>query len=216
MSATSRRWLILTIVLALPACKRESRDGRHDARSAASAASAPTGRFRATGTLIHDGLAADDTAAWSTEIEIMKSNVILELVGRDLERDGIKPPLDRIRQNLAVKRRADSRIIEVSVWLDDDRLAQATCNLVLSKYFDYRRESRLYPLLEEEQVLSAHVDELKRQLDKGDDDPATRKARNADFQRKLDRLAELRLQRDMQKSDVRLLDRCTLSEPKSR
>jgi hypothetical protein len=169
------------------------------------------GRFRAVGTMIHDGLAGDDRAAWATELEILRSQRLLEHAVEDLRLPTER--VDEVRRGLRAKRRADSRVLEVAVSSDDRELAHAACNGVLDAYLERSVGMRVEDAARSEKALAAELDRLRADItasasDGGPEDPAA----VARYEKALARYQEVTLARTELRSDVRLLDRCTVFE----
>ncbi len=186
-----RAWWLILLTVPLAACSKHKRDEP---------------RFRSTGTLIHEGLQDNDTAGWDTELEILKSYALLEEVARELERQGRKVTAEALAPGVSAKRRAGSRVIEVTVGNDDDFLAAATCNLVLELYITRRRSLALQDVMMREKVLVEEVDALAAQLRADGGTPAIAER----FERQQRRLDELQLERNEAtfRTDVRPLDHC--------
>lgn len=190
LTASNRRWLGLAAAIACAAC---GDDGELP------------GKYRATGTLIHDGLADEDRAGWATEIEILKSGQLREEVLREVD------PAERVRleatlrRGLAVKRRASSRLIEVSVGADDAAVASGLCNELMRTYVEYRLTQHLMPLDAKRKALAQRLDELQAELAKGPTEPP---ALVKEYEATVGRLRELEISSMVPKNDVRLLDPC--------
>jgi uncharacterized protein involved in exopolysaccharide biosynthesis len=184
-----RRGSIVLCVLVLASCARDE----------------PAGRFRAAGTLIHDGLGPDDKAGWATELEILRSAAVLDEVHRALAARGSAPAPDLLRRGVTAKRRADSRVIEVAVSLDDRALAQAACNLVLSTYVERRLHGQPDQGRRAADALARELDQLRPALDV---DGGDARAARAAYDRKLAQLRERELSAASVRTDVRLLDGC--------
>lgn len=170
----------------------------------------PEGRFRAAGTLVLDGLAADDTAGWGTEAKILVSRAaILDVVER-LRRNGTELDPELLRRGATARRVPDSRIIELSVRLDDATLAAATCNMLLETYLDRRLfRARAGADMRQKQLVE-QLDELRaaRSGDAGLDPVAEELYRTT-----LGRLAEAQLASRTTQRDGYLLDPCVVARP---
>jgi len=171
---------------------------------------APEGRFRAVGTVVLDGVAADDRAGWGTEAEILVSRAaILEVIEKlRLNHTELDPEL--LRRGASARRRPDTRILELTVRLDDARLATVACNLLLDGYLD-RRLGRAHASMDDlERQLSNQLDGLRAALgaDAGPDPVADQLYRTT-----LARLAEVQLSARAIERDAHVLDACSVPRP---
>ena len=196
------RLLVLAVVtitvtaVAAVACQRKQRG--------------PEGRFRAAGTLVLDGLAADDTTGWGTEAKILVSRpAILDAVER-LRRNGTELDPELLGRRATARRVPDSRILELSVRLDDAAVAVATCNMLLEAYLERRRvRARAGADMRQKQLVE-QLDELRaaRSGDAGLDPVAEELYRTT-----LGRLAEAQLASRTTQRDGHLLDPCVVARP---
>ncbi|MCC6995700.1 MAG: hypothetical protein IT370_13910 [Deltaproteobacteria bacterium] len=166
----------------------------------------PEGRSRAVGTLVLDGLAADDAAGWGTEAKILVSRAaILDVVER-LRRSGTELDPELLRRAATARRVPDSRILEVSVRLDDAAVAAATCNMLLEAYLDRRlTRARAGADLRQKQLVELRA---ARNGDAGLDPVAEELYRTT-----LGRLAEAQLASRTTQRDGYLLDPCVVARP---
>jgi hypothetical protein len=181
--------VIVTSLLVLAACRTE-----------------PVPGSRAVGTLIVDGPGSEDRAGRAVELGILRGDELLDDVVRELRARGESVSRDTIRRGLAVERRPDSRVIEVSVRLGDDALARTTCTVLLQRYLVRRHSGET----DEARQVQAELDRLERELSvDGGADPA----RLARYEQLLARLRMLDLTARSARTDVRTLDDCRLENP---
>lgn len=194
-----RKWLLVLVVVAAVvavACQRKQRR--------------PEGRFRAVGTIVLDGLAADDTAGWGTEAEVLVSRAVILDVVEELRRNGTELDPELLRRAASARRRPDTRILELTVRLDDARLAADTCNMLLETYLDRRFfRARAGADMRQKQLV-AQLDELEaaRRADAGRD-PVTDEL----YRTTVSRLAEVELSARTMERDGHLLDACVVPGP---
>jgi hypothetical protein len=148
-------------------------------------------KYVAVGTLVHDGLAEGDQTAWAKEMEVVKR---------------LGPHEGR---GVAVTRRGDSRLIDVSVTGDDPERTLEACNQVLGQYARYRMELRDAAGSAERDALKTRIERLRAELAKAPSEPP---AVAAAYEQAVSRLRELEVAAGATRNDVHWLDACKVTK----